>query len=431
MKPTKTNISEYLNYSTISFGTSLLATVVSTYILYYYTDVLLLPLELISILLFAGRFFDGAVDPVIGFYMDRRHTKFGKYRGYIIFWAIPTCIFFAAMFMPFRLTGTALVIYCFITYLFWAFAQSMVECAHSTMLITLNDNPKQRRMTNTVRIALSILAALAASYLPLILVGKLGGGSERSGFTITMALFALITLAVILHGALKLKERNITQDNTLSVKKTVLALINDKRLLLLFLMYMSNQIGSTVKSQAIVFYIKYNLNRADLTAIIMMTGILSSFLAQPLIIWASKRIKIITLILAGYIGACLSLVVMGISGQSIVLLFIGNILYGITSAFPANLIFVYTADLAEGISKQHSFGGLVSSLLGLSSRIGLSLSGIIISVILTNTGYVPNVQQSPAALTGIWVCLIVPTFLAFSIAAIMSCVSRGRLKKQH
>jgi len=143
MNSEKIKISEYLNYSVISFGTSLLTLTVSTYILYYYTDVLLFPLELVTVLLFACRFFDGAIDPVIGFYMERRHSRFGKYRGYIIFWALPASIFHAAMFSPPSLTGTPLVAYCFVLYLFWAVAHSMIECAHSPMLITINGSPER------------------------------------------------------------------------------------------------------------------------------------------------------------------------------------------------------------------------------------------------------------------------------------------------
>jgi len=82
-------------------------------------------------------------------------------------------------------------------------------------------------------------------------------------------------------------------------------------------MYFCSQIGNSVKSQATVYYMKYNLNRTDLTAIVMMVGVLSSFLTQPLIVWAAKRTKTITLMLAGYIGSCLGFAVIGISERRI------------------------------------------------------------------------------------------------------------------
>lgn len=428
MKPDR-NIGAYLDYSAINFGRSLLTFTVGTYLLYFYTDVLLLPLELVSLLLLLCRFLDGAIDPFIGFHMDRRHNRFGKYRGYIILWCIPACVLHAALFSPPRLTGTALIIYCFVVYLLWAVSYSIIECAHNPMLITISGNPNRRSTANTVKISMGILAVMAASYLPLILVEKIGGGSERRGFALTMLIFAAVALGTIFPGALRLKEYNITSDNSLSPKQTLAVLMRNKKVLLLFAMYLCSQIGNSAKSQATVYYMKYNLDRSDLIAIVMLIGVLSSFLMQPLIVVAANRHKVITLMLAGYTGSCLAMAVVGLSGPSLPIFIAGHILFGMASAFPGNLIHVYMAELAEGLSGEHSFGGVIVSLLSVSARIGQSLSGAAIAGVLYFSDYTPNTAQNSKALTGIWVCLFGLTFLPYLMAAVTANASRRLAKK--
>lgn len=422
---------EILTYSSVNFGLSLLSTTVATFVLYFFTDVLTLPVAAVSLMLLVVRFFDGAIDPFIAYYMDGRGTRFGKFKGYLFYWSGPFCAMFVLLFVPCPFTGWASILWYYAVYFLWSLSYSMLEVTGLSLLVSMSSNPAERRLINSAKIMASIFAVLVAMYLTLKFAGKFGGGSEQKGFSITAILFAAVALVAILPGTYSIKERNISKNNTLSLRHTLWVLMHNKKLIALFFMFSCNQFGSAIKGQATIYYLKYNVNRQDLTPLFLVTGVLSSLLMQPVIIWTAKRIRTTHLIFAGYVGAVLSMLMIGFSGRSLVLLMMGNILYGMVAAFPANLIYVYTADLVDEQSKDNktSLSAIINSLLGLSSKLGYSVAGASIALVLFITSYTPNTAQSETSLLGIQLCFVLLTCLAYVLAAGFAATSFFRSKK--
>ena len=424
---------ERLSYAAIGFAYSLIVTTIGSFILYFYTDVLLLPAAAVSLLLFVVRFFDGAIDPLIGHYMDRRKAQSGKYRDYILRWTVPFCALSFLLFLPAPFAGYGgMLAWCYAVYLLWSLSGSIIESASLPLLVTMSRAPAERRTNNTIKITGGILATLAARYLTLHLVRIFGGGSERLGFPLTMALFVAVALAALLLGAPRISERNYTAAQPFSLRKTALALLRHKPLLFLVLFFLCAQLGSSIKGQAVIYYMKYYVNRQDLTPIFLVIGVVSSLLMQPVIMWLSKRCSLTTLIVMVHGGGALSMLVMGFAGPSLPLLMCGNILYGITTAFPANLVYVYMADVSDSLSARTggSFIAVMGSFLGLASRLGLSLAGAVIALVLYLTSYTPNAEQSGEALLGIQIAFVLLTCLFYSLAALFAHLSARAGKSQ-
>ncbi|MDR1885361.1 MAG: MFS transporter, partial [Synergistaceae bacterium] len=163
-------------YSSASFGYSFSAMTVSIFLMYYYTDVLELSALSVTVILFVARFFDGAVDPFIGHYMDGHTTKYGKYRGYLLYWAGPSCVFFVILFVPSPLPGYGALLWYMSAYLLWSFSASMLEVSYLPLMASISCGG-DRNLTNTLKISASIVAVVATSFLTLKLVKAFGGGS--------------------------------------------------------------------------------------------------------------------------------------------------------------------------------------------------------------------------------------------------------------
>jgi Na+/melibiose symporter-like transporter len=167
------------------------------------------------------------------------------------------------------------------------------------------------------------------------------------------------------------------------------------------------------------------MNNPDAVSLFFLLGITGSLMIQPVIYWVSRRLRTSFLMIGGYIGAAASMAIIWIGGYDLRLLMIGNILFGMTSAFPANLIYVYAAELSDNLSEKYGycFGGVINSILQVSSKIGYVISGSIITVILRATSYIPNVDQTEISLFGIHLCFLLMTILTALLSAVFAYFS--------
>jgi GPH family glycoside/pentoside/hexuronide:cation symporter len=291
----------------------------------------------------------------------------------------------------------------------------MMEVANLPLLAVVCGS-EERNLLNTFKITSSIAAAMVSSYLTFKLVAFFGNGSEKMGFFVTTVIFAVIVLLTSALGAKNVTEKYELSENTLSFGATMSAIFRNKQLVFLYLMLICEQMAASVKLQATVYYFKYYIGRMDVISIFFLVGALCSFLAQPLIFWASRRFRMSHLMIGGYLCEALGMSVIWFSGKNLTTVFAGNVLYGISSAFPSNLVYIYAAELSDKLSEcdRGSFGGVVNSLLHVSSKIGYALAGSSVAFIMYLTSYVPDANQTATSLLGIKICAVAMT-LAISL----------------
>ncbi|MDL2228887.1 MFS transporter [Treponema sp. OttesenSCG-928-L16] len=419
-----------LAYSSINFGFSLLAMTVTTLLMYYYTDVLILPAITVSGILFSVRLFDGIIDPFIGHYMDKRTTKFGKYRGYIIYWTVPMCAAFVLMFLTVPFTGAGRTLWCLLLYAVFTLSFSFVEISSLPILASLGCQ-ETRSANNTWKIFGCILATLIAALFALKLVQVLGKGSEQAGYFRMALLFAALVLTVLLTGGFKLREGRYAMPAAgvphegFGALRAALTALKEKNVLFLLCMYLCLDAAMALKIQGGIYYLKYNINRQDLITLFLTTSIAASLLIQPAVFCLSKRIHACTLMVCGCIISALAMLIIGLSGSSAALFIAANCIFGMASAFPANLAFSRMADLSEQLAKKHGkpFGGVVNSFLGLASRIGTSSASGLLSIILAAAAYKPNMVQNDYALRGISIGFVTLPILSLTLGGLFAILT--------
>lgn len=99
MEPNTTlGVAERVAYMSGNIGIALINTIVATFLMFFYTDVMMLNAGIIGTILMVSRLFDGVTDIIMGMIVDRTHSKYGKARV----WVIRTCI-------PYAISGLLLV----------------------------------------------------------------------------------------------------------------------------------------------------------------------------------------------------------------------------------------------------------------------------------------------------------------------------------
>ncbi|MDL2263335.1 MFS transporter [Synergistaceae bacterium OttesenSCG-928-I11] len=415
---------KYFAYSSINFGFSLLGMTVATLLMYYYTDVLMLPAVAVSVILFSARLFDGVVDPFLGHYMDKRSTKLGKYRGYVIYCGPLACITFlllfaGAPFTPFM--GIARIVWCLLLYLAFTLAFSFIEVASLPMLASFETREK-RSTANTLKIAACIAATLLAVIFSAKLVQLFGSRSEQSGYARMAAAFAFVAFVSLLFGGFGFREDHYANTSaeettgTLDTKRAIATVLRERSIFFLLSMYLCVDAAAAFKMQAGIYYLKYNLARPELTGLFLGSSIVVSLLAQPLVLLCSHRFEVRTLMVYGCFISAAAMLLIGLSGSSVTMIIAFNCVYGLASAFPANLVFSHMVDLSDQLGKKEGkpYGGVVNAFIGLASRVGASLASALLSLILFATAYVPNQTQSGKTLLGIAV-----GFVALPVATLL------------
>lgn len=413
---------EKLSYLLTTYGYSAIASIVSSFILYYYTDIVLLSPAVVSGLLFGVRLIDGGIDPLIGHYMDHHQTRYGKYRGYLIYWAVPFCLASVLLFLPvkaFGMTGT--IICCTVIYLIWSFLYSIIESANLSLLSVITGDAGERYGVNSAKIMGGILATLAARFIALNLVERFGGGNEAKGYLLTVLLFAVTGLLCILLPVRSITERNEKPIKPLPLPATLFVLLKNKKILFMLLFFFAHQMASSVKGQASLYYMKYIVNQPELTSLFLTTSVVSSLAMQPVIMICARKIPVRILIPAGYLGGALGMAMMGMAETSVPMLFAGNFLYGITVAFPANLLYIYVAQLSD--QQVNSGSATVHAMLALAARFATAIGGSVISGILSVSHYMPNMIQTAESQSGIKFTFVVLTFILYLVAAVFAVVS--------
>ena len=90
-------VGEKVGFGLGDFACNLIYASLSSYLLFFYTDVFGLSAGAASLLFLVVRFIDAFSDPIIGFFVDKSNTRWGKYRPFLLYGAIPFAILAPAL----------------------------------------------------------------------------------------------------------------------------------------------------------------------------------------------------------------------------------------------------------------------------------------------------------------------------------------------
>jgi glycoside/pentoside/hexuronide:cation symporter, GPH family len=413
-------LSEYVGYALGDTASNLFFQTFNIFLTYYYVDVWALAASSVSWMMLAVRFWDSVADPVMGIIADRTETRWGKFRPYLLWMAIPYGVAGYLIFANPSLGPSGKLVYAYATYTLMLFAYTGVNVPYSSLLGVLSPSSRTRTVASSFRFVGAFGGGLLVSLLVRPLVKALGGGDEVSGFQQTMAMFAVLSVLLFWVTFATTRERVKPPAGQASSVREELAELGKNRpwLILLFAAVFSTTF-IVMRSGSTLFYFKYVVGddgspllfgRLDSSTIFLSSGMASMMLGSACLgVFARATDKrrlavILTLITAVCYASFYWLppdnfaLLLGVNA-------IGTLCMGPTSA----LVWAMYADVAD--YGEWKFGrrstGLVYSASLFALKTGTMIAGWTLPMFLTWFGFVPNVGQSAGALLGIT--------LAFSI----------------
>ena len=180
----------------------------------FYTDVMGIGAAAVGWMLLLVRFSDAITDPIMGAIADRPETRWGKFRPWLIWSAIPFALLFVAAYtVPAGMSDSGRLWYSAITYTVLMMAYTMNNAPYSALNGVMTSNSSERTSLSQYRFFAAMVAAFVVQGLTLPLVSKFSDGSTEDptqnphGWTVTIGIFAAISVVFFVVTFFSAKER--------------------------------------------------------------------------------------------------------------------------------------------------------------------------------------------------------------------------------
>lgn len=380
---------------------------INIFLAIYYTDTFGLDAAASGTLMFVVPLVVAFFNPVIGALADRTQTRWGKFRPYILWGAVPFGVLAWVLFANPALSPSGKLIYAYVTYTLVLIVYAVVNTPYGALMGVMSSSTEDRTSLNSYRFACAFLGALLIGGFVPDLKEMLtpAGGSTADGFRITMAIFAVLSIVMLFFTFWNTKERVVNPpEQKSSLGQDLGDLKSNWPWMVLFFVGLLNLANVGLRSGAGAFFFKYvvgdehamgNFNKVGFGCFIAGALVTKFFTDR----WPRRTLLIwLTLIngagmFAGYF----------VDPQNLPLLYACNIVASFAAGpTPAIVWSLYadTADYGEWKFRRRATGLLISAMV-LAHKLSMALGGAMIGWLLAYYGFVANLAQTPRVLHGI------------------------------
>ena len=412
------------------------------FLLYYYTDVFGISPAAAATMLLVTKVVDAISDPAMGLIADRTNTRWGKYRPYLLWMAIPYALLGYLLFLGPEFSTTGKLIFAYVTYTLVMLAYTAINVPYSALLAVISPVAEERTKATQFRFIFASLGTLAVGALATPLVSWLGGENELLGFRLTIILFAVLSVLIFWITFATTRERVIPKLHSSSVREDMRNLVKNWSWVVLVVTGILVVVGLVARFASIVFYLKYYIQDGgdtvfmwmDRTAFLTSCGLIGQLFGALLTPMLTMRFEKHHLMFAmNVLHAALLIWCYFISPDNYGLIVVVHSLGIFTFGVVITLLFSMYTDCAEyGEWKTGSnTAGLTVSASMFSLKFGSALGGALPGFILAAYGFVANEVQTADAIDGIRLMFnVLPAvfFLLGGIVMLFYKIDRSVLK---
>src|SRR5271170_446839 len=224
----------------------------------YYTDIFGLLPATVGTMMIVLRTFDAVIDPAVGIIADRTNSRWGKFRPYLLWGAIPYGIAGYVMFLNPNLTQHGRLVYAYVTYgMVWV-AYAALNIPYYALMGVMSPSSEERTSLSTYRFICAFAGGFLIANLVLPLKNLLGKGNQAEGIRYTMLIFSVASAALFLFTFAKTRERVVQpvgQKGALG--KDLLNMLRNRPWVALFVSGLLTLISAAVGGGSVIYYFKY------------------------------------------------------------------------------------------------------------------------------------------------------------------------------
>lgn len=417
-------LTEKVGYGLGDMGFNFYWANISAFLLIYYTDVFGLSAAAAGTMMLVTKIVDAFTDPLMGAVADRTRSRFGKFRPYLLWLALPLAGAGVLTYTTPDLGETGKLVWAYGTYTLLMLVYTAINIPYSALSGVITSDSQQRTTLVSFRFIGGFSGGILVTYLTPKLVPLLGQGDDVLGWQLTMLVFGIAAALMFLITFFTTKER-ITpvsiQPN--AVLQDLADLKNNKPWLVLFALALIIMVTITMRAGSGVYYFKYYVERPDLVGEFLSSYMLALALgaaSTPLMtrFLDKKHLMVLLMALAGILSISLYFV----PADAVGLIFALNLAIGFVLGPKSPLAFSMYADTADYNEWRtgRRATAMTFAAATFSQKLGGAIASALIGWLLAAIGYVANEQQSSGSQIGIVLLIsVIPGVIALLAAYVM------------
>jgi glycoside/pentoside/hexuronide:cation symporter, GPH family len=440
----------------------------------FYTDTMGITAAAAGTMLLVGRLWDAFFDPMMGVLADRTNTRFGKFRPWILWTALPWgVVMVLAYTVPASFGSTMKIVYACLTNILLMTLYSANNTPYSAMTGVMTGDSDERTVLSSYRFVAAMLAQLVVGGFTLPLVAKFGHGNNAVGWQKTMTLWAVICVVCFVITFFTTRERIQPPPQQKSEPRVDFKnLLKNGPWIAMFVLTLSHFIFVAMRGGTMFYYFSYYVDQTKLLEFLRGLGLPQATAASPdgghyvmnvlglilaadrsnvasvgfsLFNIASQSITVVGIVLSAMLAMRFGKRGVALVGFSLTTIFLASFIFlradSIGATYGLELVraacyaptipllwamFADTADYAEWKTGRRTTGVVFATIL-FALKTGLSLGGAIEGWLLSGYGYQPNTAQTEHALMGIR--LTASVYPAIFLVVVVICLFRYRITR--
>lgn len=423
MKTTTVTLKEKIGYGFGDMASSMFWKIFGMYSLFFYTDVFGITAAAAGTMFLVARLWDSVFDLFVGIAADRTKTRWGRYRPYLLWFAVPFSVMGVITFFVPDFGSTGKLVYAYITYSLMMIVYSLINVPYASLLGVMSSNPQERNILSSYRMSFAFIGSFITFMLlqPLVdmfaslegkaavdvtkVVTETSVSTSPIGWTLAVASIGVLCTILFIFCFRWTRERvePVNEDENTSVKQDLKNLFHNAPWWILVGTGLAALLFNAVRDGVAIYYFRDYVQFAyrmpvtgwDMTTIYFLVGQAANLVGVILApVLSSKYGKKRTYMLAMAGAAVLSVVFYFIPNELGWILLL-QILISLCAGYVLPLLWSMFADIVDyqELKTNRRASGLIFSSSSMSQKLGWALGAALTGWILSIFKYNPHIAQ--------------------------------------
>lgn len=404
---------EKLSYATGDFANNFSWALVSSYLMFFWTDVTMIPAALCGTFMLISKLWDAVLDPIVGVLADHTKSKWGHYRPWILFGCVPMLVVNVLCFTVLP-TQSAVVKACYslACYFLLVTIYACVNNPYSAMPAALTLDGDTRSSLASYRMTAAFIATLILSQFMLPFVDWMGQGNQVNGFFFAALTFSVIAFPFYLFCFFNTKEVVNVPSEDFDFRKLMKVLSGNRPVWIMLITFVFWGFYEASVGVVKLYYFTYFVGNQSLfifnAGLLYLGRVFGAFSLSKLVTKVNNKR---TLPMVSFlIGGVLMIIMNFLPVHTQVGLIIYNIMTfitGIGGGLGLASMFGMVPDTTEYSQNKYHVraAGFISSFINFAFKVGMALCTAVIGWVLGFLGYSANLTQTPTVLSAINICM--------------------------
>lgn len=258
----KLSVLEKVGYSLGDLAANLIFQTLLAFLAFFYTDIYKIPPNSASKVMLIGGVIGACFNLVMGAIADRTQTRWGKFRPWVLWTAIPFGVISLLAFSTPNFSEGGKIAYAFITYFLLVIVYSANNLPYSALSGVLTGDMKERNSLSSYRFVAVMVAQFIIQVILLPLALSWGQGDKAKGFEKVMLLFAISGVVCFIITFLTTRERiQPPREQKTPILQDLSDLFSNRPWLIMLALTVLVFITLSIKGGMNIYYFKYYLTK--------------------------------------------------------------------------------------------------------------------------------------------------------------------------